>query len=122
MSIAYNVNLFSVLDRVMLVTHRWQSVIDVEFIGVNLRTFFDVIRNNRQNSIALYVGNRSDFQLTAALCHAENSRLGLGASSLIIHSPFAGVLVLFVPAEIRLVNFHFAREWVKIFCKNVSYF
>src|SRR5882672_9338189 len=109
MSITQDINLLSMWNRVMLVAHRGQSLIDIEFIGENLCSLFDVICNDGHNGIALDILNRADFQLPAALHHSENRRLAFRAASA---CTFANT------AEIRLVCFDFASKEAVIFGKH----
>src|SRR5271157_166143 len=97
MSITQDINLFGMRHRSMFVTHDWKRIVNPKLIGINLCAFVNVIGNDWINRASLYVLDLANFQLPTAFYHAENRRLGLSASSLIISRPFAGVFVLFFP-------------------------
>jgi len=113
MSIAQNVNFLSMWHGVVLVAHRGEGFVYVEFIREHLRTLFNVLSDNREDGTALDVLNCSDFQLPTTFNHSENSRLAFRAAAA---CTFANT------AKVRLVGFNFACEWIKILRQNITYF
>src|SRR5260221_182013 len=110
MSITDNVNLLSMWHGSVFVTHRRQSLIDVEFVREYLCSLFNVISHNRHNGIALDILNRANFQLPAALNHSEHRRFIGGTTP--------ARTVMNFTAKIRLVNFHFAVKLCEVLTQH----
>ncbi len=113
MSIAQDVNLFSVRHGIVLVFHSGKGLVDVELVGVNLRTLFDVISNNWHDGIAVHVAYLTGFEFPIALNHSEDRRLTIRA---------AATRAMPSTTKVRLVYFDFASERVKVLGQNVADF
>lgn len=98
----------------MLVSHRWQGIVNVELVGVDLRTLFDVIGYNRHDGMAAHVGNFAGFEFAAALHHPEYSSFVFRTASACAAAHLA--------AKVRLVYFHLAHKWIEIFGENIAHF
>ena len=106
----------------MLITHRAQRVVSVEFIGINLSTFFDAFLHNGHDGFRLNIFNRFGNQVAAAFNHSKDRGFALCASALCISRFLVGVFVLFLAAIVRLIHLDFASQWIDVFRKNVSDF
>src|SRR5688500_2458083 len=105
-------NLLTMRNDIVLVSHVRQDVINIEFIGKNLRTFFNVRVNNRHDGFGLEILDFMNTQFSVTLHDSQNRSLGFGASSLRAFRSFVRVLVLFFPAIVRLVYFNISAKWV----------
>ena len=81
MSISENVNLFSMRNRSMFVSHDWQSVVNSEFIRENLRAMFNVFPNNWENGSSFDIVHFASRNLAAALNHSEYWSLAISTAS-----------------------------------------
>ena len=107
-SVAHDIHALRVLNAAMNVPVRVlrQLVIDRIFVCVDDALGKHLLRNDRKNGLAVYVGSHDSNHASAALDHAEYRSLAvtLGRSS--TAAAFTDVLVLVFAADIHLVCFY----------------
>lgn len=112
-SVANHIDFERMGNIAMLVAHRGQNVVGSHFIGVNARTFEDLIFNNRHNRGAAHIGNDSRIDLAIALSNAKHRNFVICSAS---------ALALANAAEITFVKFNIAIKRGMIFAKAMANF
>src|SRR5574341_2262875 len=74
MSIAQDLNLLSMRNRIMFVAHRGERVVDIEFIREDLRALLDVISHNWENGVTANILDCAGFEFAFALNHPKHRR------------------------------------------------
>jgi len=108
MAVTQNVNLFGVGDGIMLVSHRWKSVINSIFVGINHCFSGDIFTNYWKNGFAFGIGDSANFKFSASLNDSKYSRFSLCS---------APTLALTPTAKVTFINFDFTSKWAVIFVK-----
>ncbi len=112
-SVANHIDFERMRNVAVLVAHRGQDVIGSHFIGVNARTFEDLVFYNRHNRGAAHIRNDSRLYLARALSNAEHG-------DFVIRS--ASALAFANPAKVTFVKFNIAIKRGVIFAKAMANF